>query len=97
MAIHYWKLFASQQTDLLLNPNKTEALVAGRSRTVSPPDGDPVLYGFSFRASPNLNILGVKFDSKLTYELNVLGIIFGVCQRIGILRLVKRIFVDTSV
>ena len=40
---------------------------------------------------------GVKFDSKLTYKYHVRGIVFRVSQRIGILRLVKRIFVDTSV
>ena len=54
--------------------------------------GDFVLSGFSIRASPNLDNLGVKFDSKLTFEDYVLGIVSRVSQRIGILRLVKRIF-----
>ena len=39
----------------------------------------------------------MKFDSKLTFEDHVRGIVSRVSQRIGILRLVKRIFVDTSV
>ena len=39
----------------------------------------------------------MKFDSKLTFENHVHGIFSRVSQRIGILRLVKRIFVDTSV
>ena len=65
--------------------------------TLSPPLGDLVLYGISIRASPNLEILGVKFDSKLTFEDHVRGIFSYVTQRIGILRLVKRIFVGTSV
>ena len=38
----------------------------------------------------------MKFDSKLTFEEHVLGILSCVSQRIGILRLVKHIFVDTS-
>ena len=38
----------------------------------------------------------VKFDRKLTFEDHVRGIV-SVSQRIGILRLVKCIFVDTSV
>ena len=37
--------------------------------TVSPPFGDLVLSGISIRASPNLDILGVKFDSKLNAHL----------------------------
>ena len=35
---------------ILLNPNKTKALVFSRSRTVSPPNGDLVLSGVSIRA-----------------------------------------------
>ena len=81
----------------ILNPNKTKALVVSRSRTVSPPHGDLVLPGVSIRASPNLDILGVKFDIKLTFEDHVRGIVSRVSQRIGILRLVKCIFFDTSV
>ena len=64
---------------------------------MSPPHGDLVLSGVSIRASPNLDILGVKFDSKLTFEDHVRGIVSRVSQRILILRLVKSIFVDTSV
>ena len=73
------------------------ALVVSRSRTVSPPHGDLVLSWVSIRASPNLDIIGVKFDSRLTFEDHVRRIGSLVSQRIGILRLVKRIFVDTSV
>ena len=50
----------------------------------------------SIRASPNLDIIGVKFDSKPTFEDHVHGIVSSVSHRIGILRLVKLIFVDTS-
>ena len=82
---------------IILNPNKTKALVVSRSRTVNPPHGDLVLSGVSIRDSPNLDILCVKFDSKLTIEYHVRGIVSRVFQRIGILRLVKRIFVDTCV
>ena len=39
----------------------------------------------------------MKFDSKFTVEDHMSGIAYRVSQRIGILRLVKRIFVDTSV
>ena len=64
---------------------------------MSPPHGDLVLSGVSICASPNLDILGVKFDSRLTFEGHVRGIVSRDSQRIGILRLVTLIFVDTSV
>ena len=49
------------------------------------------------RANPNLDILGEKFDSKHTFEDHVRAIVSHVSQRMYNLRLVKRIFVDTSV
>ena len=60
---------------MILNPNKTKALVASRSRTVNAPNGDFVFYSVSISARPNLRILGVKFDSKLTFEDHVRGIV----------------------
>ena len=82
---------------MMLNPNKTKALVVCRFRTVYPAHGDLVLSGVAICANPNLDILGVKFDGRVTFEDNVLGIVSRVSQRIGILRLVKRVFVETSV
>ena len=74
-----------------------KALVVSRYRIVNPPYLDWVLSGVSIRASANLNILGVEFDSKLIFEDHVPGIVSRVSQRMGILRLVKRIFGHTSV
>ena len=82
---------------MILNPNKTKDLVVSRSMIVNPSDGDLVLSGVSIRASPNLDFHGVKLDSKLSFEGHGRGIVCHVSQRIAILRLVKRIFVDTSV
>ena len=56
-----------------------------------------VLSGVSIRASLNIGICGVKFDSKLTFEDHVRGNVSRVSQRSGILMMVKRIFVVTSV
>ena len=69
---------------MVLNPNKTKAFVISRSRTVNPPHGALVLSGVSICASPNLNILDVKFDSRLTFEDHVRGIVSHASQRIGI-------------
>ena len=68
-----------------------------RSRTVNPRHGDLFFSVVSIWASLNHYILGLKFDRKLTFDANVRGIVSRVSQRIGILRLVKRIFVNTSV
>ena len=51
---------------MILNPNKIKVLVLNRSRAVNPPSGYLVLSGVSIGASPNLDILGATFDSKLT-------------------------------
>ena len=72
--------------------NKTMALVVSRSRTVNSPHGDLVLSAVSNCASPNIDILGVKFDSRLTFEDHVRGIVSRVVQIIYILRLVKRVW-----
>ena len=83
--------------DMILNPNNTKALVIRRSRTVNLPLGVLVLSGISIRDSRNLDIRYVKFYRKLTFEDQLHGIVSHVSQRIVILRLVKRIFVDSSV
>ena len=77
---------------MILNPNKTKALAVSISWTVNTPHGDLILSG----VSPE-NMQGMKFDRKLTFEDHVPGTISHVAQRIGILRLVKRIFGDTCV
>ena len=48
-------------------------------------------------ASPSLDILGVRFDCKLTFESHVRGVVLRVSQRIGILRMVNGVYADTSV
>ena len=59
---------------MLLNTNKTKALYSGLLiQDCQPPHGDLVLSGVFICASPNLDILGVKFDSKLTFDDNVCG------------------------
>ena len=82
---------------MILNPYNTNALVVSRSGTVNPPHGVLVLSGVSIHTGPNLNIVGAKFDSKITFEDHMPGIVSRVSQRIGILRLVRLLFVNTSV
>ena len=60
---------------MILNPNKTKAFVVSRSRTVNPSYGDLVLSVVSVCTSPNLDILGVKFDRRLAFQDHVRGIV----------------------
>ena len=70
---------------MILNPNKTNVVFVSRFGNMSPPHGDLVLSGISIRASLNLDIRGVKFDKKLTFEDHVRVIVSRVSQIIGIL------------
>ena len=59
---------------MILNANKTKALVTSRSRSVNLPNGDLVFSGFSICDSTNLDNPGVKVDSMVTFEDHVHGI-----------------------
>ena len=61
---------------MMLNPTQTKILADCRSRIVNLPNGDLVLSGVSIRFSPNLDILGMKIDCKLTFADHVRGILF---------------------
>ena len=54
---------------MILNPNIIKSLVVSISRTVNPPHGDLVLSEASICASTNLDILGVKFNSRQVLSL----------------------------
>ena len=59
---------------------------------MNPSDCDLVLSLFPF-APPNLDILGMKFDSELTFDARVSSIVSRFSQRINILKLLKRVCV----
>ena len=71
------------------------ALVVRRSR--SPPHDDSVLPGFLSELVPTSTSLSCSLTASSHSIDHVRGMVFGVSLRIGILRLVKRIFVETSV
>ena len=58
---------------------------------------DLVLYGVPVLTNPNLDILGVRFAWKLTFEAYMRGAVSRVSPRIGILRMVHGVFADTIV
>ena len=65
---------------MILNPNNTKILVVSRAMTVGTPHGDLVFSGVSIRGSLNIDIHGVMFDSKLTFEDHVHGIVFRISE-----------------
>ena len=64
---------------------------------MNPPHIELPLSGVSIRTSSILDIRGVKFPSKLIFEDHVPGIVNRYSKKTYILRLVKRVFVDTNV
>ena len=81
---------------MILNPSEIKALV--RSRTVKAPHSDLVLSaGVSICASPKLDILGAKFDSRLAFEDHVCGIVSCVPHRICIFEVGEACLRDTSI
>ena len=82
---------------MILNRNQTKALIVSRSDTLNPSHGDFFLLGVSVQVSPKVDILCVKFECQFSFEDHFRSIVSRVSQKSGILRLVKRIFVDTSV
>ena len=75
----HWDLARIQEwcnhSCMILNPNKSKVSVVRISRTVNHSYGDLVFSMVSIPASPNLDILDVKFDCKLTFEDHVPGIV----------------------
>ena len=51
-----------------LNESKTKTMIVSRSRTMHPP---LTIDGTVLKESDDLDILGVTFDSKLTFEKHV--------------------------
>ena len=83
--------------NLWLNPNKTQSMIVSRSRTVFPPHPDLLVGSTSLNACQFLEILGVTFDSKFTFERHIRSISSLVAQKIGLLRKCFRIFGDHDV
>ena len=76
----YWQLLASQQTDCCSLPYKRDLARIQNwfnhwCMILNHPHGDLVLSVVSICASPNVDIFGVKFDSRLTFEDHVRGIV----------------------
>ena len=86
----------SEWCDLLrmkFNASKTKAMIVSRSRTMHP-QPHPLTIGWTvLKESDDLVILGVTFDSKMTFEKHLRSVSR---ERLGILRKSLQVFHDRS-
>ena len=79
----------SEWCDLLgmkLNASKTKTMIVSRSRTMHPQSTPLTIGGTVLKESDDLVILGVTFDSKMTFEKHLHSVSRADSQRLGILR-----------
>ena len=69
-----------------LNVSKTMTLIFFRSRTMHPQPPALTIVGSVLNESDDLVILGVTFDSKMTFEKHLRSVSRAASQRSGILR-----------
>ena len=69
-------------------------MIVSRSRTMHPQSPTLIIDGTVLKESDNLNILGVTFDSKLTFEKHLRSVSRAASQGLGILRKSWRVFHD---
>ena len=77
-----------------LNAGKTKTMVVSRSRTLDPPSPVLSVNGVKLKNLEYLEILGVTFDSKITFESHLRSISRSVSQKIGIMRKSWSVFGD---
>ena len=75
-----------------LNASKTKTMIVSRSRTMHPQSPQLTIDGTVLKESDDLDILGVRFDSKLTFEKHLRSVSRAASQRLGILRKSWRVF-----
>ena len=69
-----------------LNATKTKTMIVSRSRTMHPQSPPLTILGTVLKESDDLIILGVTFDSKMTFEKHLRSVSRAASQRLGILR-----------
>ena len=77
-----------------LNASKTTTIIVSRSRTMHPQSPTLTIDGTVLKESDDLDILGVTFDSKLTFEKHLRSVSRAASQKLGILRKSWRVFHD---
>ena len=79
-----------------LNASKTKTMIVSRSRTVNPQLTPLTLDGTVLKKSADLVILGLTFDTKMTFEKHLRSVASGAAQMLGIMRKSCQVFQDRS-
>ena len=79
-----------------LNASKTKTMIVSRSRIMYPQSPPLTIGGIVLKKSDDLVILGVTFDSKMTFEMHLHSVYRAASQRLGIMRKSWRVFHDRS-
>ena len=79
-----------------LNASKAKTMIVLRSRTMHPQSPPLIIGGTVLKESDDLVILGVTFDSKMTFEKHLHSVSRAASQRLCILRKSWRVFHDRS-
>ena len=77
-----------------LNATKTKTMIVSRSRAMHPQSPPLTIDGTVLKESDDLDILGMTFDSKLTFEKHLRSVSRAASQRLGILMKSRRVFHD---
>ena len=70
--------------------------IVSRSRTMHPQSPPLTIGGTVLKESDDLVILGVTFDSNMTFDKHLRPVSTAASQRLGILRMSWRVFHDRS-
>ena len=87
----------SEWCDLLgmkLNASKTKTMIVSRSRTMHPQSPALTIGGAVLKESDDLIILGVIFDSIMSFEKHLRSVSRAASQRLGIFRKSWQVFHD---
>ena len=79
-----------------LNTSKTKTMIVSRSRTMHSQLPPLIIGGTILKESDDLVIIGVTFDSKMTFEKHLRSVSRAASQRLGILRKSWLVFHDRS-
>ena len=79
-----------------LNASKTKTMIVSSTRTMHPQSPPLTIGRTELKDSDDLVILGVTFDSKMTFEKQLRSVSRAASQRLGILRKSWRVFHDRS-
>ena len=79
-----------------LNESKTKTTIVSMPRTMHPQSPPLTIGGTVLKDSDDFVILGVTFDSKMTFEKNLRSVSRVASQRLGIMRMSWRVFHDRS-